>query len=412
MSDYLIYCDDGCTQPLICRKLSNGKYELIRSTVIGSGMVGEPETTVSEEYEDIRIYNDFFSPAYIFVKKHNSWGMFRYSISVDFSNPECSDYCGRFLLQKEKCCYSSLEELERKYIRDSYEQVDEKSYRRTYNEYTPESWVKKFNKAKETGNYSELHGLRLDIYQDTKYAIKHNKYQLDGQEITLKTPGKSKYYSSEIKLGEGFDYDTQILVLNEDCLKTAFDYKDENPLVLNMASRQQPGGGAESGAGAQEEYLFRTSNYAETLYPLRNCYPMDRNFGGIYSPSVTVFRGPEEEGYPFLKEPFVTNFVAVAALNRPAVNGESYANPEERQGMVNKVRTILGIAAKNHHTVLILGAFGCGAFHNPASEVARIFKEELESETFKNRFEKVIFSIKSDHNDTQGNYSKFAEVFK
>ena len=179
-----------------------------------------------------------------------------------------------------------------------------------------------------------------------------------------------------------------------------------------MASRQQPGGGAESGAGAQEEYLFRTSNYAETLYPLRNCYPMDRNFGGIYSPLVTVFRGPEEEGYPFLKEPFVTNFVAVAALNRPAVNGESYANPEERQGMVNKVRTILGIAAKNHHTVLILGAFGCGAFHNPASEVARIFKEELESETFKNRFEKVIFSIKSDHNDTQGNYSKFAEVFK
>ena len=49
MSDYLIYCDDGCTQPLSCRKLSNGKYVLIRSTVMGFGMVGEPETIVSEE---------------------------------------------------------------------------------------------------------------------------------------------------------------------------------------------------------------------------------------------------------------------------------------------------------------------------------------------------------------------------
>ena len=76
MSDYSIYCDDGCTQPLSCRKLSNGKYVLIRSTVMGSGMVGEPETVVSEEYEDIRIYNDFFSPAYIFVKKLLTWRNF------------------------------------------------------------------------------------------------------------------------------------------------------------------------------------------------------------------------------------------------------------------------------------------------------------------------------------------------
>lgn len=301
----------------------------------------------------------------------------------------------------------------KKYIRVSYEKVDDKSYRRMEMEYTPESWIEKFKKAKEGKSYSELHGLRLDIFQYTKYAIKHHTYRLDDCEITFDSPEESTYYSSEIKLEKSENkYETKILVLNEDCLKTAFDYKDENPIVLNMANRQHPGGGVESGAGAQEECLFRSSNYAEALYPLRNCYPMDRNFGGIYSPSVTIFRGLEENGYPFLKEPFTVSFVAVAALNNPLVIDEKYAKSVERQGMVNKIRTILGIAAKHDKKVLILGAFGCGAFHNPAKEVAKIFKEELESETFKNRFEKVIFAIKSDHNDTQGNYCKFLEVFK
>ena len=407
MSDYSIYCGDACDQPLSCEKLNNGKYVLVRYTVVGMGDARDPKP-FSEEFDDIEIYNSSFSSTYIFVKKQNLWGMYKYS-----EKRGCLEFIGKELKQKEKCSYSSLEELKIKYLRGSYEQENEKCYKKTSKEDTPEFWLEKFKRAKETGDGSLLHGLRKDIFKYTERAIKHKKYVVDGQEITLERPGKSTYYSSEIQLDKSDNkYETQVLVLNEDCLKTAFNHKDENPLVLNMANIHTPGGGVEHGAGAQEEYLCRASNYTDALYSLRKCYPMDRNFGGIYSPSVTVFRGLEEDGYPYLKEPFITNFVAVAALSNPSVNGESYANPEERQGMVNKVRTILGIAAKNHHTVLILGAFGCGAFHNPALEVARIFKEELESETFKNRFEKVIFSIKSDHNDTQGNYSKFAEVFK
>ncbi|MBQ5470598.1 MAG: TIGR02452 family protein [Treponema sp.] len=401
MSEYSVHCDDGGEQLLNCKKLDNGKYVLVYKDESVS-------KTVSEEFDDIEIYNSFDSPAYIFVKKHNLWGMYQY-----FHVPRYTEFIGRSLKQKEKCCYTSLEDLKIKYLRGSYEQENEKCHIKKTNEDTPEFWLKKFKRAKETDDKPLLRNLRKDIFKYTEEAIKEKRYAVDGQEITLESPGKSTYYSSEIQLEKSDNkYETQILVLNEDCLKTAFDYKDENPLVLNMASRRNPGGGVENGAGAQEEYLCRASNYTEALYPLRKCYPMDRNFGGIYSPSVTVFRGLEENGYPFLKEPFITNFVAVAALNRPDVNDESYAKPEERQGMVNKVRTILGIAASHNHKVLILGAFGCGAFHNPASEVARIFKEELESENFKNRFEKVIFSIKTDHNDTQGNYSKFAEVFK
>ena len=411
MTEYNIYCGpncgDACDQLLSCKKLNNGKYVLVGYTAVGMGVAIDPKP-ISEEFDDIEIYNSKFSSAYIFVKKHNLWGMYKY-----FEKRKCVQFFGRDLQQKEKCSYSSLEELKIKYLRGSYNQENEISYKKITNEDTPEFWLKKFKRAKETGDGSLLHVLRKHIFKYTERAIKHKKYVVDGQEITLEKPGRSTYYSSEIQLEKSDNkYETQILVLNEDCLKTAFDYKDENPLVLNMANIHTPGGGVEHGAGAQEEYLCRASNYTDALYSLRKCYPMDRNFGGIYSPSVTVFRGLEEDGYPYLKEPFITNFVAVAALNRRAVNGDHYVDPSERQKMVNKIRTILGIAAKNNHKVLILGAFGCGAFHNPALEVARIFKEELESETFKNRFEKVIFSIKSDKNDTQGNYSKFSEVFK
>ena len=67
-----------------------------------------------------------------------------------------------------------------------------------------------------------------------------------------------------------------------------------------MASRQNPGGGVINGAGAQEETIFRRTNLFKSLYQfapyaaqygVKKCkyqYPMDRNFGGIYSPGITI----------------------------------------------------------------------------------------------------------------------------
>lgn len=39
---------------------------------------------------------------------------------------------------------------------------------------------------------------------------------------------------------------------------------------------------------------------------------------GVYSPSVTVFRGAESQGYPLLDVPVDVSFLAVAAYRRPA----------------------------------------------------------------------------------------------
>lgn len=45
-----------------------------------------------------------------------------------------------------------------------------------------------------------------------------------------------------------------------------------------------------------------------------------------------------------------------------------------------KIRTIFRIGLLHGHDALVLGAFGCGAFHNPPEEVARLFHEVMEEE--------------------------------
>ena len=68
------------------------------------------------------------------------------------------------------------------------------------------------------------------------------------------------------------------------------------PLVLNMAAAGKPGGGVCSGAGAQEEQLFRSSNYAE-VYNHSHGHSFDH---AVYTSKVTFFRGaaglPNETG--------------------------------------------------------------------------------------------------------------------
>ena len=59
--------------------------------------------------------------------------------------------------------------------------------------------------------------------------------------------------------------------------------------------------------------------------------------------------------------------------------------------------------------VLILGAFGCGAFANPPEIVAKVFKEALE--IYGKYFETVEFAVYCAEEETR-NYMIFKEVLE
>lgn len=56
-----------------------------------------------------------------------------------------------------------------------------------------------------------------------------------------------------------------------------------------------------------------------------------------------------------------------------------------------KIRTIFRIGLLHGHDSLVLGAFGCGAFHNPPAEVARLFHEVMEEEELFMEFNEKVW---------------------
>ena len=195
-----------------------------------------------------------------------------------------------------------------------------------------------------------------------------------------------------------------------------------NPAILNLASRHHACGGYDTGAGAQEESLCRVSTLSQSLYqyfdpslrcvreaevaPRGSVYPLDINFGGIYSPDVTFFRHGPMKGFEFRKEPFRCGVISVAALNfrknTRYVNDElryeskhcnGTFNLEGHNVMLDKIRTIFRIALANGHDSLVLGPFGCGAFRLSPDSVAMLFHGVLGETEFAGCFRAVIFAI-------------------
>ena len=289
------------------------------------------------------------------------------------------------------------------------------------------NWKHYFEEAiSQTGRedkYHMLHNMRSKVFQETVAIVRKGGYYSEHQKyIELPSPEAMKrgtrFYSVELPPCKNvpMKQDTAIEVINEDSILTGKRLKNSgfNPAVLNMASRQNPGGGVLNGAGAQEENLFRRTNLFLAMYPFapyaaeygleksRYQYPLDRNFGGVYIPEACVFRGLEKDGYPLLDEYYNLSFIAVPAMNRPEVGSDGKIAPWLVKGIKNKMRTIFRIGLRKGHDALVLGAWGCGAFHNPPAHIARLFHEVLEEDEFKNKYRKIIFAILEDHNSRKG----------
>lgn len=302
----------------------------------------------------------------------------------------------------------------------------------------------KYEKAKRLladGNreaYEIIKQLRCQEYRNTVTLVNNRFYITeDGNRVEFEDENTmitgTQFYSTEIPCikDKTIEYDTVIDVQNIDCLECAKRLIEDgyNPAVLNMSSRRNPGGGVATCAGAQEETLFRRTNLFRSLYQFAYYagnygvkrshlqYPLDRDFGGVYTPNATLFREDEKHGYRLMGKPLKMSFISVAGLNRPKLTADGTHIVESLVPAVkNKIRTILRIGIKIKHDSLILGALGCGAFRNPPRHVAQIFHDVLREDEFRGRYCKIIFAILEDHNsqlshNPEGNFLPFYEEF-
>jgi uncharacterized protein (TIGR02452 family) len=228
----------------------------------------------------------------------------------------------------------------------------------------------------------------------------------------------------------------KIRVIDQDSFDAAIELTasgSSRVAVLNLASERTPGGGWLSGSLAQEECLcYRSSLHLsldKSLYPL----PAE---SGVYSPDVVIIRGAFGQGHELLvpkTQPTdlpIVSVISVAAIRRPNVatkrdylskadtSKQVFANKADRELTKSKMRITLRIAARNHHTRLVLGALGCGAFKNPTAEVANCWLEVLTEPEFNGDWwEEVVFAVLDKGSDgdnagrnREGNFMVFHSI--
>ena len=290
----------------------------------------------------------------------------------------------------------------------------------------------------ERKNQGDTRGPRRQVYASTLMLVKRGRYHTAsgglvelGRIINPQAQADNVFVDHEITLRPSLERNSgevRIAVVNDDCLALARRLHATDPTddicVLNMASSRNPGGGVWGGAGAQEEYLFRCTDYYRFLYQYANNfdpqvyhvqrnahhrYPLDPLYGGIYSHGVTVFRDTEANGYALLDSPVRLNFVAVAAFHfneRCDAIPQPYVEPTK-----DKIRLMLRLAANNGQRRLVLGAFGCGAFHNEPHHMAQLFRQVIHESEFQGLFTSISFAVIEDHNSTN-NYTAFRDVLE
>lgn len=225
-------------------------------------------------------------------------------------------------------------------------------------------------------------------------------------EETARAAASSTVYKEGFSSGRLYPVsETVVQILEGTTFETAKKYLQHGKVaVLNFANPHFPGGGVRNGAMAQEECLCRSSNLyaclsdagvAEDYYQYHrkntDYFFSDRL---IYTKDITIFK--DDSMIPELlpvDQWFQTDVITCAA---PYIAKRKYTNHAAlKQTFMSRIRNILEAAIENEVDVLILGAFGCGAFKNPPEVVSGAFRSVLQENRYRGAFRRVVFAIKS-----------------
>ena len=271
-----------------------------------------------------------------------------------------------------------------------------------------------------------------EIFRDTEHLYKNNE--------TLKAMVKKSVNNQMLILtGDKVEYEVtggragKVVVSGKRTLEASEPYaqKGKRVCVLNFASATNPGGGVVHGSSAQEEAICRCS----TLYPCLNTrkmwnefYTPHRNADNplynddcIFTPGVKVFKS--DINFPELlpeAEWWDVDVITCAAPNLRNIpsncmnpNAGSRKADITHEGLIAlhtaRIQRIFEVAMENGAEVLILGAFGCGAFCNPPELVAKVFAKFTEK--YRDNFDVIEYAVFHTERE-MANYKAFKDTME
>lgn len=189
---------------------------------------------------------------------------------------------------------------------------------------------------------------------------------------------------------------------------------DKKVLVHNFASATNPGGGVERGCSTQEESLCRCSTLYPTLdteFAWQEYYNYHRKRHDllytdtcIYSPNIKIIKADTMNAKRLPEEEWGTVDVITCAAPNLREAAATTSDKTVFELHKKRARHMFTIAASQGVDVIILGAFGCGAFKNKPEIVARAYKDIIEE--FKYKFDKIEFAVYCKATETT-NYNTF-----
>ncbi|MCM1159136.1 MAG: TIGR02452 family protein [Bacteroidales bacterium] len=281
--------------------------------------------------------------------------------------------------------------------------------------------------------YQQDRERRTDIFEDTLQYCERSRILVDA---VMRTRRNTVLYREPLRECSGqerrFEEEAEVVVTPRRTLAAAKElsrrHKGQRIGVLNFASATNPGGGVIRGSNAQEECLCRST----TLYPCLNTETLRQDYYGfhrerrdtlytdacVYLPEVAVFK--TDEKWPELmpkEEWFSVDVISCAAPNlrgKLSGSGNSSAGKEKpvsegevRELIEKRIRGILTTAAANRLDILVLGAFGCGAFCNSPYTVAEAYQRVLKD--FLHTFRIIEFAVYCPPQDRK-NYDVFSAL--
>jgi len=80
--------------------------------------------------------------------------------------------------------------------------------------------------------------------------------------------------------------------------------------------------------------------------------------------------------------------------------------------LYTRMEGMLKVSAAKGYRRLVLGAFGCGAYKLPVSDVARLFKQVMIEPEFAGKFRLIAFAILESSRYPDGLDGKFAPFYR